>query len=114
VASPSPSFTPVIVNSRGDIAGFLADLRRAAGMTGEELDYRAGFSDRYTAKLEQGDKPYGRKGFVVEPGKIKVWGMGEVWLEALGARLVIVPAAVAEAIGAVAATKREPVAVQTP
>lgn len=97
------SFTPVIVNSRAEIAGFLAGLRRAAGMTCEAFDYHAGFSDRYTAKLEHGDTPSGRKGFVVEPGKITVSGMAEVWLEALGVRLVLVPLAVADAIGAVPA-----------
>ena len=91
---------PVIVHSRAQIALMLADLRRAKGMTCEAFDYHAGWSDRYCAKLEHGDKPSGRKGFVVEPDKITVSAMAEVWLEALDAALVLMPKAQAEAIGA--------------
>jgi hypothetical protein len=100
VAVPVVTFAPVIVHSRAQIASLLAELRRAKGMTCEDFDYHAGFSDRYVAKLEHGDKPSGRKGFVVEPGKITVSGMAEVWLEALDAALVLMPKAQAEAIGA--------------
>lgn len=95
-----PLAQAVIVHSRADIAPILADQRRALGMTCEALDAKAGFSDRYTAKLEHGDKPQGRQGFHISM-------MAEVWLEALGLRLVLMPAAMAEAIGAVMAPKRQ-------
>jgi predicted transcriptional regulator len=91
--------SPVIVHSRAEIAEILADRRRALGMTCEALDAHAGFSDRYTAKLEHGDKPQGRQGFHIS-------AMAEVWLEALGLRLVLVDADTAESIGAVPAPKR--------
>ena len=98
--SAAQAFIPTIVHSRAEIAATLAERRRALGMTCEALDYHAGFSDRYTAKLEHGDKPSGRKGFIVQPGKITVSGMAEVWLEALGLRLVLVTIAHADAMGA--------------
>jgi hypothetical protein len=99
----TPTLPPTIVHSRAEIAGILAAQRVAAGMTCEAFDYNAGWSDRYVAKLEQGDKPSGRKGFVIEPGKITVSAMAEVWLEALGLRLVLMTTAQAEALGAVPA-----------
>ena len=92
----APPFAPVIVYSRAEIAAVLTRRRHALGMTGEELDYHAGFSDRYTAKLERGDKPYGRQGFFISPG-------AEVWMPALGCCLVIMSEETAVAIGAVRA-----------
>lgn len=103
----APPFEPVIVHSRGDIASVLAGLRRAMGLTIERFDVHAGFSDRYTAKLEHGDTPSGRQGFQIAPDRVTVSAMAEIWLEALGARLVLMPAEMAEAIGAKPAPKRE-------
>ena len=58
-------------------------------MTCEQLDARAGFSDRYTAKLEHPDKPSGR-------GALQISPMGEVWVQALGYALVLAPVELAE------------------
>ncbi len=88
---------PTIVNSRSEIAGLLADLRYAAGLTGEQFDEVAGWADRYTGKLEAGM----RSGFILEPGRIKVHPMGDVWLESFGLSLVLMTRDQAEEIGAV-------------
>lgn len=92
---------PTIVHSRADIAGVLQGLRYAAGMTCEDFDYHAGFSDRYVSKMEHGDKPQGRQGFHVSPGKIGMSAMAETWLDALGVRLLLVTAEQADEIGTV-------------
>ena len=84
--SPPPVY---VVTNRLDMAGALAEIRRARGMTCEQLDAHAGFSDRYTAKLEHGDKPSGRKA-------LHLSAMGEVWIQALGYRLLLAPVEVAE------------------
>lgn len=104
---------PIVVHSRADIASILRSHRIAQGMTCEELDARAGFSDRYVTKMEHGDAPQGRKGFHLrEPrsaddgGDIRTSFMADVWLETMGLRLVLMPADVAERIGAVPAPKR--------
>lgn len=99
-------FAPIVITNRGDVASVLADLRRAFGETCEAFDARAGFSDRYVAKLEHGDRPQGRKGIRIEPGKISLSHMGEVWLEALGARLVLMPVSLANKIGALPAPSK--------
>lgn len=84
-ATGEPEAAPVyVVTNRADMADALAKIRRARGMTCEDLDAHAGFSDRYTAKLEHGDKPSGRKA-------LHISAMGEVWIEALGYRLALVP-----------------------
>ena len=91
---PTHAFRPMVVHTRADIAGLLARLRRGLGLTCEGLDWRAGWADRYTAKLEHGDAKSGRQGFHISP-------MAEVWLEALGAALVVMPVSLVEEIGAV-------------
>ena len=102
----SPDFKPVVVTNRGDIAAVLADLRRAQGLTCEKFDAKAGFSDRYVAKLEHGDKPQGRQGVQISPDKIRMSYMAEIWIETLGAALVLMPRNMAEAIGASPAPNR--------
>jgi hypothetical protein len=92
---------PTIVRTRADIAGILQGLRYAAGMTGEEMDDIAGFSDRYTAKLEAGGAPQGRRGFIIEPGRISMSPMAEIWLDTLGVSLVLMTLGQAAAMGAV-------------
>lgn len=89
----TPAFNPIQVHSRADIAAFLAERRRSLGMTCEELDYHAGFSDRYVTKMENGGKPGMRQGF-------RISHMAEVWLEALGCALVVVPLDMLAQIGA--------------
>lgn len=102
------TFPPTIVNSRAEIAGFLQGLREAAGMTCEAFDYHAGFSDRYVSKMEHGDKPQGRQGFYISPGRIGMSAMAEVWLDALGVALVLMDLDQAAAIGAVPCPPRPP------
>lgn len=96
VKGDCPPWPVYVVASNADMADALAKIRRARGMTCEELDARAGFSDRYTAKLEHADKPSGRKA-------LRLSAMGEVWLHALGYRLLLVPADQVAAVYGVAA-----------
>lgn len=104
---------PVIVHSRADIASLLRAHRMAMGVTCEEFDARAGFSDRYVTKMEHGDTPQGRKGFHINPptpsqpgGEIRSSFMADVWLETAGVALVLMPVELANKIGAVPAPKR--------
>jgi hypothetical protein len=92
---------PTIVRSRSDVAGILQGLRYAAKLTGEEMDDIAGFSDRYTAKLEAGGAPQGRRGFIIQPGRISMSPMAEIWLDTLGVSLVLMTTDQAAEIGAV-------------
>ena len=100
---------PIIVHSRADIASLLRAHRMARGWTCHEHDHRAGFHDGYTAKLEHGDAKQGRQGFRIDPAtdRLSVSHCAEVWLETLGVRMVLMPADMAEAIGAVPAPARE-------
>ena len=108
-------FSPVIVHERGSIAHVLAERRQSLGLTGEQLDYIAGFADRYTAKLETHHRPQGRLGFrfdfpseVMPGGGVRCSGMGQIWMEALGLRMVLVDEATAASIGAVPAPPKPP------
>lgn len=96
----APLFDPVLIRSQSDLAPVLAQLRTLSGLTCEEFCAHAGFADRYVNKLEHPDTPSGRKGLLMRDGSIKLSAMGEVWLEALGAELVLMPAALARQIGA--------------
>lgn len=106
---------PLIVHSRGDIAGALIARRHALGWTGEDLDERAGWADRYAGKLERPLRRTGKAGFLFEfgtevcpSGTLRASAMSQVWCEALGVRLVLVDAATAAAIGAVPAPPPTP------
>lgn len=109
---------PYIVHSRADIASMLRAHRIASGLNCEQFDAVAGFPDRYVTKMENSrDVTTGgtRQGFVIRPpdperpddaGNITASFMAEVWLETAGVRLVLMPAELAERIGAVPAPKR--------
>lgn len=108
--------SPIIVHSRADMASILRAHRMALGRTCLAQDHAAGFHDGYTAKMEHGDKPSGRKGFHFrEPvvgddtdgGDVRLSFNGEIWPESLGLAFVLMPADLAQAIGAVPAPKRE-------
>ena len=88
----SQGLTCYEITNRADMARVLRQARMARGMTCEELDARAGFSDRYAAKLEHPDSPSGKRG-------LQLSYMAEVWIKALGYRLVLVPECVAERLG---------------
>lgn len=87
---------PVIVTSRGDLASVLRQARIDRGETCLASDARSGFHDGYTAKLEHPDSKSGKRGLHLSP-------MAEVWLKANALALVVMPAAQAEALGAVEA-----------
>lgn len=100
-------FQPLIVHERGEIVSALVARRHSLRWTGEDLDERAGWADRYTGKIEKPMRPQGRPSFtfdwpaeVTPAGVIRPTGMGEVWMGALGLRLVLVDAETAKAIGA--------------
>lgn len=110
---------PIRVTSRADIASMLRAHRIAMGMTCEEFDAVAGWSDRYVTKLENGDKPSCKRGFEIMPpssdnpsdkrtfsGDITASFMAEVWLETAGLALVLLPEELARAIGAMPAPRR--------
>lgn len=109
---------PYVVHSRADIASLLRAHRIASGMTCEQFDAVAGFPDRYVTKMENSrDATTGgtRQGFIVRPpdperpedaGNVTASFMAEVWLETAGVRLVLMPAELADRIGAVMAPKR--------
>lgn len=100
-------FAPLLVDDRSGITSALIDRRHALGLTGEDLDERVGWADRYTGKLEAPLTPSGKVGFhfthpvdVLPTGTIRSSGMAACWMQALGLRLVLVDAATAERIGA--------------
>lgn len=110
---------PIRVTSRADIASLLRAHRMGLGMTCEDFDARAGWSDRYVTKLEHGDKPSCKRGFeVMAPvsdnpsdrrsfsGDITASFMAEIWLETAGLALVLLPEEMARSIGAVPAPRR--------
>jgi hypothetical protein len=101
---------PVIVHSRADIASLLRAHRIASNETCEQFDGRAGWSDRYVTKAEHGY----RARITIDPpsdaspaGEIALSFMAEVWLETAGIALVLMPAELAQSIGAVPAPKRD-------
>ncbi|WP_374387124.1 hypothetical protein [Brevundimonas sp.] len=85
---------PIIVTSEADTVRILAERRKALGLTVLELDAKAGFQEQYSGKLEHPEQHWGR-------GSISISGMAEIWLEALGMRLVLMTEEDAERIGAV-------------
>lgn len=108
--TPSAPFVPLVVDDRGSIVSALIHRRHDLGWSGEDLDERAGWADRYGAKLEVPQRPAGKLGFhfdfpseVLPSGNIRPSGMASVWLQALGLRLVLVDEATAQSIGAVPA-----------
>jgi hypothetical protein len=108
--TPNLSFTPLEVDDRGGIVGALIQRRHALAWTGEDLDDRAGWADRYGAKLEVPQRPAGKLGFhfdfpceFLPSGNVRPSGMATVWLHALGLRLVLVDEETARSIGAVPA-----------
>lgn len=101
---------PVIVHSRADIASLLRAHRIASNETCEQFDGRAGWSDRYVTKAEHGY----RARVTIDPptpdrpdGEISLSFMAEIWLETAGVALVLMPADMAQAIGAVPAPRKE-------
>jgi len=110
--TPSLPFQPLEVDDRGSIVGALVQRRRNLGWTGEDLDERAGWADRYGAKLEVPHRPAGKLGFhfdspceFLPSGNVRPSGMATVWLHALGLRLVLVDEETARSIGSVPAPR---------
>lgn len=82
---------PIKVTSTTDIAAVLRADREALGWTGEQLDVRVGWADRYGAKAENPEAPWGKRLIIVRH-------MGDYWLEALGRTLLLVDTRQAEEI----------------
>lgn len=108
-------FEPLIVHERGCLGHALATRRLDLGFTCETFDQHVGFADRYTAKLEHYDTPSGKRGIHFDfpsehlpGGGVRCSGMGALWMQALGLRLVLVDEATASAIGAKPAPPRPP------
>lgn len=108
--------SPIQIHSRADMASILRAHRIALGMTNHDLDHEAGFHDGYSAKMEHGDKPSGRKGYhfrepdpadPADGGDLRISFNGEIWPETMGLAFVLMPAELARSIGAVPAPKRE-------
>lgn len=103
---------PIRVHSRADMASILRAHRIAKRLTCEQFDAIAGWSDRYVTKAEHEV----RARITVRPpslddaddgGTVDVSFMAEIWFETAGLALVLMPADMAERIGAVDAPKRE-------
>lgn len=73
---------PVIIAASTDLAAVLRGDREALALSGEDLDGRIGWCDRYTAKLESGHKKWGRRVFFMEP-------TADEWLLGLNRALVL-------------------------
>lgn len=73
---------PVLITSATDIATALRGDRETLGMSGEDLDAVIGWPDRYSAKVENPRKKWGRTLFRIEP-------MADYWLKGLNRALVL-------------------------
>lgn len=98
-------FQPLLIHSRGEIAEAVQTRRELLGMTCEDVDALAGFSERYTNKLESPEARCGKRGFYIDPARDRAACsfMAEVWLQTMGLALVLVSAEQAQALGAVPA-----------
>lgn len=72
----------MIVTSATDIATVLRGDREALGMSGEQLDEIIGWPDRYSAKVENPKRRWGRTLFRIEP-------MADYWLKGLNRALIL-------------------------
>lgn len=79
----------VIITSAVDLAVVLRGDREALGLTGEALDDRLGWQERYTAKAENVTKRWGRATF-------RMGDLCDTWLLGLNRALVLVDRDVAE------------------
>ncbi len=73
---------PVIITSAVDLAAVLRGDREALGITGEALDDRIGWQERYTAKAENVQKRWGRATF-------RMGDLCDSWLIGLNRALVL-------------------------
>ena len=97
------------VEDRADFGEILGAVRVAAGWTCEDLDARAGFPDRYLAKLEAAPTaPSKRWGISIGPDGVRLAALAAVWLQSLGLALLVVDATTADELGALPAPVRQP------
>ena len=80
-ASPE-GLRPIL--TQADFASAMRERRQELGLTLADLDHLAGFHDGYASHLEQPHTRSGKKSF-------KLTGMGAIWLQTLGLRLVLAP-----------------------
>lgn len=91
---------PVILTSTSDVATLLRGERERRGWTGEELDARVGWPDRYAAKAENPGASWGKS-------LIRIHGMGDLWLQSLGLAVVLIERKQAERLVAEASADPE-------
>jgi hypothetical protein len=77
------SAPPVLIESAADFAFAMRRRREGLGWTGEILDARIGWADRYTAKCENPGETWGKT-------QLRFAQMAPLWLDGLNARLVLV------------------------
>lgn len=82
-----------IVTSATDIAAVLRGERERRGWTGEDLDARVGWPDRYAAKAENPEAKWGRR-------LIRVHSMADLWFQSLDLHLCLVERKEAERLAA--------------
>ncbi len=81
---------PIIISHASYLPTLLRFERIALGMSGEELDWRVGWADRYSAKCESPEKAWGKTVFGSR--------CSDEWLAGLGRALVLMDRAVALAL----------------
>jgi len=75
---------PLMVTSETEMQRALKERREELGLTGEALDEIVGLSRGHVTKIENADKPWGKRAFQMTPSM-------DWLLEALGMALVLVP-----------------------
>lgn len=83
------SAPPVIVESSSDFSRAMRRRRESLGMSGEALDARIGWADRYSAKAENPGTTWGKC-------IVRFAAMAPFWLAGLNAKLVLMDADQAE------------------
>lgn len=79
-----------ICRDREELTRALADARHLRGLSQEELDDAAGFTDGYTSKLEQPFSPT-HSGLGRRTGRCAIHVAFDWWIKALGVGIVVVP-----------------------
>lgn len=73
---------PALITNTAEAAEWLRAKREALGLSGEALDARVGWPDRYTSKAENPGLQWAKR-------LIRIADMGELWLQGLDAALIL-------------------------
>lgn len=77
--------TARIINSTEDFIQFIKEHREGLGLTHADVDHMVGWQDAYASKVEGGDRVWGKRPFSMTVNARDL-------LQALGLRVVIMPA----------------------